>query len=561
VPGQPFSGPVPIGCPIPNTTLYVLDNGLQPVGPGETGELFVAGQGLGRGYHKQAGLTAERFVPNPFAKDPGARLYRTGDLVRRLGDGRLQFLGRLDYQVKVRGFRIELGEIMEVLSQHPSIKENVVTAAPDRDGGERLVAYLVARDEVNADVADIRAFLKLKLPDYMIPAVFITLAELPLTANGKFDLKALPSPDDAPLPQADFAQPQDLIETQLITIWERVLGVTHIGIDDNFFELGGHSLLAVRLFAQIENRFGKALPLATLFQASTVRELAAILREEGCREWSSLVAIRANGSRSPLFCIHAAGANILIYRPLANHLSEEQPVYALQALGLDGVTPPLTNVEEMAAHYIKEIRTLQPEGPYYLLGGSFGGLVAFEMAQQLDAQGQRVAMLALLDTYCPLRSLWQRLRGHWAHLTERGPSTYAADLFGAVGKRFGRRFLRQPSKSENGTLAATVLPKEMEYQDPLISTVEANIEAGRTYVPRNKIYRGRLLFFYAEDLGSAPAYEDNRLRWAEMAGGGFEIHRIPGTHITMREEPNVVMLAAIVENCLEQARRVSESNI
>jgi thioesterase domain-containing protein/acyl carrier protein len=407
-------------------------------------------------------------------------------------------------------------------------------------------------------VGNVRAFLKSKLPDYMIPAVFVTLPGLPLTSNGKINLKELPSPDDSRLPpQASFAKPQDSIETQLVTIWQKVLGVTRIGIDDNFFELGGHSLLAVRLFAQIENRFGKILPLATLFQASTVRDLANVLREEGCREWSSLVAIRATGSRPPLFCIHAAGANILIYRPLANHLSQEQPVYALQAVGLDGVTPPLTSVEEMAAHYIKEIRTRQPEGPYYLLGGSFGGLVAFEMAQQLEAQGQQIAMLALLDTYWPLLSLKQRMRGHWAHLIERGPSTYATDLLGALGKRFRRAFLRQRARSENGANAASVLP-EGEFEDPLVRTVEANLEAGRKYVPRNTTYGGPLLFCYAADLGEVPAYEDNRLGWAKIAEK-MEIHRIPGTHLTMREEPNVATLAGIIEDYLEKSRQASAS--
>ena len=559
VPADPSFGAVPIGHPIRNTALCVLDNTLHTVGPGETGELFIAGEGVARGYHGQSALTAERFVPNPFTKKAGMRLYRTGDSVRRLGDGRLEFVGRLDHQVKIRGFRIELGEVIEVLSQHALIKENIVTAAPDRDGGERLVAYLVAKDEANLDVGNVRDFLKSRVPDYMIPSVFVTLPSLPLTTNGKVDIKALPAPEDAPLvPQAGFVKPQDSIETQLCTIWQKVLGFTRIGIDDNFFELGGHSLLAVRLFAQIENRFGKVLPLATLFQASTVRELAVVLREEGCREWSPLVAIRATGSRPPLFCIHAAGANILIYRPLANHLSTDQPVYALQAVGLDGVTPPLTHVEEMATRYLKEIRALQPEGPYYLLGASFGGLVAFEMAQQLDAQGQKTAMLALLDTYCPLRSVKQRMRGHLAHLIERGPSTYAADLFGAVGRRFRRTFLRQRAEAENGAVA-TVLPTEEDFQDPLVRTVEANLEAGRTYMPRNRIYRGRLHFFYAEDLGGAPAYEDNRLRWAEIARDGFELHRMPGTHLTMREEPRVAILARIIEDCLEQGRHESAS--
>ena len=478
--------------------------------------------------------------------------------MRRLADGRLEFLGRLDHQVKIRGFRIELGEVMQALSQHPSVKENIVAAAPDASGSQRLIAYLVAEHDASIESGEFRTFLKSTLPDYMIPAVFIALPNLPLTANGKVDIKALPSPDDSRSAlRAGYAEPQDSIETQLVTIWQNVLGVTPVGVDDNFFELGGHSLLAVRLFAQIENRFGRVLPLATLFQAPTIRELAVVLREEGRRQWSSLVAIRSHGSRPPLFCIHAAGANVLIYRPLANHLDAEQPVYALQALGLDGVTPPLTRVEEMAAHYINEIRALQPEGPYYLLGGSFGGLVAFEMAQQLHAQGQRTAMLVLLDTYCPLHSLAQRLRCHWAHLIERGPSTYAANAFTAARKRFRRKFLQESPQSENGATAATVLPKQTEFDDPLVRTVQANIEAENTYVPQDKAYRGRITYFHADDLGGAPAHEDNRLRWAKMATEGIEIHHIPGTHITMREEPNVALLAKVLTECLEKAHQTS----
>jgi thioesterase domain-containing protein/acyl carrier protein len=372
------------------------------------------------------------------------------------------------------------------------------------------------------------------------------------------DLKALPPPGDArPALQSGVEKPQDSIEAQLVTIFQKVLGVAPIGVTDNFFELGGHSLLAVRLFAQIENRFGKVLPLATLFQAPTIRDLAAVLRHEGCREWSSLVAIRATGSKPPLFCIHAAGANVLIYRPLAHHLDAEQPVYALQALGLDGITRPLTRVEDMATHYLKEIRTVQPKGPYYLAGGSFGGLVAFEMAHQLQAEGEQVAMLALLDTYSPLRSVTQRVRGHWAHLVERGPATYTADALGAISRRLRRRFSAGTTKSEVTVDASTILPGKIEFQDPLVRAVEANIEAENAYAPRNKIYRGRIVLFYAEDLGGAPAYEDNRLRWAKMATEGVEVHRIPGTHITMREEPNVALLAKIMTDCLEQAQRVS----
>ena len=551
-------GPVLLGEPIANTQLYVLDEAQQLVPIGVAGELYIGGEGLARGYHGRVELTAERFVPNSYAHEAGARLYRAGDLVRRQADGRLEFLGRLDHQVKVRGFRIETGEIKQTLLQHESIKESVVTAVPDESSGsQRLIAYLVATDEASLDVGEIRMFLKSRLPDYMIPSVFITLPRLPLTPNGKVDLKALPPPGDArPALQSGVEKPQDSIEAQLVTICQKVLGVAPVGVNDNFFELGGHSLLAARLFAQIENRFGKVLPLATLFQAPTIRDLAAVLRHEGCREWSSLVAIRATGSKPPLFCIHAAGANVLIYRPLAHHLDAEQPVYALQALGLDGITRPLTRVEDMATHYLKEIRTVQPSGPYYLAGGSFGGLVAFEMAHQLQAEGEQVALLALLDTYCPLHSLTQRVRCHWAHLIERGPVTYTSDAFKAVSRRLRRRFSAGTTDAEATADVATILPGKTEFQDPLVRAVEANLEAENTYAPHNKIYRGRIAFFYAEDPGGVPAYEDNRLDWATMATDGIEVHRIPGTHITMREEPNVALLARIMSDCLEQAQRV-----
>jgi thioesterase domain-containing protein/acyl carrier protein len=545
-------GPVLLGEPIANTQLYVLDEGLQLAPIGVAGELYIGGAGLARGYHGRAALTAERFLPNPYARAAGERMYRTGDLVRRMIDGRLEFLGRLDHQVKIRGFRIETGEVQQILLQHNSIKESVVTASPDESSGsKRLIAYLVVKDRANLDIGEIRTFLKSKLPDYMIPSVFITLPALPLTSNGKVDRKALPSSNDSrPALQSGFEKPQDSIEAQLVTICQKVLGVAPVGVTDNFFDLGGHSLLAVRLFAQIENRFGKVLPLATLFQAPTMRDLAVVLRHEGCRQWSSLVAIRSTGSKPPLFCIHAAGANVLIYRPLANHLDAEQPLYALQALGLDGITAPLTRVEEMATYYLKEIRTVQPNGPYYLTGGSFGGLVAFEMAQQLQAQGEEVAMLALLDTYCPLHSLTERVRCHWAHLVERGPVTYTADALSAISKR-----LRGTTNAGVRADASTILPGQTEFQDPLVRAVEANIEAQNTYVPRDKTFRGRIIFFYAEDLGGAPAYEDNSLRWAKLATDGIEVHRIPGTHITMREEPNVAVLARIMTDCLERAQR------
>ena len=324
-------------------------------------------------------------------------MYKTGDLARYQTDGTIQFLGRIDHQVKLRGYRIELGEIETVLSRHPEVEQAVVIIREDQPGDKRLVAYVVPAEAEPTDEAtqlssNLRRLLAAKLPEYMMPSAFVMLAALPLTPNRKVDRRALPKPDESRRDlESTYLAPRDNLERQLANIWEKILDVKTVGVEDSFFELGGHSLLAVRLFAQIENRFGKRLPLAALFQAPTIEQLANVLRETAAaKSWSSLVAIQPHGSKPPLYCIHAAGANVLIYRPLSRHLGMDQPVYALQARGLDGQQQPFLHVEDMAAHYIREVRAFQPEGPYDLLGASFGGLVIFEMAHQLRAQGQQV---------------------------------------------------------------------------------------------------------------------------------------------------------------------------
>jgi aspartate racemase len=311
--------------------------------------------------------------------------------------------------------------------------------------------------------------------------------------------------------------------------------------------LGGDSLLAARLFAHIHNRFGKNLPLATLFASPTIEQLANVLREnESGTAWSSLVSIQPHGSKPPLFCIHAAGANVLIYRPMARHLGDDQPVYALQAQGLDGQQPPLRCIEEMATKYVKEIRAFQPDGPYYLLGASFGGLVAYEMAQQLLAEGQKVAFLGLLNTNCPVYSFTKRLGCHWGHLKERGLKSYSVDFMGSMKRRLSLK------ASVNGVAKADVqnlVPEQAD--DALVQTVGAILEAEQNYVPRNKSYPGKVTLFWAKD---APQdFEDNRLAWRRIAAGGCEIHVVPGTHTKMREEPHVQKLVEKLRPCLEKS--------
>lgn len=547
-------GDITIGRPIANTRTYILDPQLQPVPVGVVGELYIGGDGLARGYLYRPELTAERFVPNAFSEDPGERIYRTGDLARYLRNGNIEFLGRLDHQVKLRGFRIELGEIESVLSQQEHVQQAVVVAREDQPGNQQLVAYVIPALS-SPTSGDLRKFLQQSLPDYMVPAAFVFMDALPRTPNGKIDRRALPAPTDVSWDsQRPRIAPRDDLETQLVIIWAGILGTNGVGVRDNFFELGGHSLLAARLFAQIENRFGIHLPLATLFQSPTVEQLANVLREyQPSGSWSSLVEIQPHGSKRPLFCIHAAGANVLIYRPLSRHLGDDQPVYALQAQGLDGQKPPLRRVEEMAAHYIREMRTIQPEGPYYLLGASFGGLVIFEMAHQLLAEGEKVALMAMLNTNCPVFTRTQRLRCHIGHLQELGVRTYAKQVAKALQQRIGKPPVSTGKDASPDPQIAKLLENRADGDEALVRTLVSIIDAEENYVPTGKVYPGRITLFWA--MNSKEDFEDNRLGWRRLAALGLDVHKIPGNHTTIREEPNVRILAERLKICIKRAQK------
>ena len=551
------NGSVPIGRPISNTFVYVLDRFMNPAPIGVPGELYIGGDGLARGYLNRPDLTAERFVPNPFADD-GTRLYRTGDLARYRSNGEIEFLGRLDNQVKVRGFRIDLGEIEAALLAHPAVREAVVTTRTD-SGDKHLAAYLVPRNG-HLPTKEVRQFLNTRLPAYMVPSVFSWLEALPLSPVGKVDRRALPPPHES---QAEFkptnTAPTDELELKLTQIWQKVLHVRTIGVDENFFELGGHSLLAVKLFVEIQKAFGWNLPLATLFQAPTVRQLGRVLRDEGWQAaWSSLVPIQTAGARRPFFCMHAAGGNVLEYEHLARLLGDDQPFYGLQAQGLDGQRAPHTTIKEMAAHYIKEMREVQPEGPYLLGGRSSGGTIAFEMACQLHGAGEQVALLALFDTF---------------------PAGYFKLLPGSAG--FGQRFTRQLKKwrmhvANLGQLNAVekavytvnklqFAPAKIKHKiyrrvykfyrkfgKPLPQVLqnieEINFTAVKDYQPQ--IYSGDVTLFLATDL---TADYDSADGWRELVRGKIETHQVPGNHLDMIKEPGVRVLAEKLKEALVQA--------
>jgi len=556
---------VPIGRPITNTQVYLLDSHLQPVPIGVPGELYIGGDGLARGYLNHPDLTEEKFIPNPFPRSKGAgdsgsksakekqssnpeRLYKTGDLARYLPDGNIEFLGRLDNQVKLRGSRIELGEIESTLSRYPAVRQCAVIARIDTDSDKRLVAYIVADQQQKPTTDELRRFLKQKLPDYMVPSAFVFPDALPLTPNGKIDRRALPAPDQLKQePASTFVPPSDDLEIQLTKIWENVLGKKPISVKDNFFDVGGHSLLAVRVLAQIEKAFGKNLPLATLFQSPTIEQLANILRQKG---WSApqqtLVIIQPGGSKPPLFFFHVLGEGLKFCRPLTRHLDPEQPIYGLAAGIMDEVS--LNKIENLVAYYIKEMRIIQPEGPYLLAGIYCGGRIAYEVAQQLHAQGQKVALLALVNTLkdgkaIKIISVKERVWAHWKNLLRLGPAYLLNKRrLGKVKNRLMRIYCEFYERLG--------LPSPQACQSFTYRKKKEKGDIEWVFAPK-EVYPDRVTLFRAtENMG----FIDPDLGWSELAPGGLEIHDVPGNNFNMLEEPHVQVLAEKLRDCIDRVQ-------
>ena len=517
---------VPIGRPIANTEVYLLDEAQQPVPVGVEGELYIGGDGLARGYLGRPDLTAEKFIAHPFSAAPGARLYRTGDRARYLADGNLEFMGRVDHQVKLRGFRIELGEIEAVLLSQPGVRQVVVLLREDRPGDKRLVAYVVGQ---NLDTALLRAQLKQTLPEYMMPSAWVVLGFLPLTANGKVDRAALLPPDSSVLASgAGGSPPRDVLERHLVGIWESLFDRAWIHIDQDFLALGGHSLLALRLVGAIANTFGTRLPLDTLwFRGSTIRGIAELLRgQTGCSPWPMLMPIKPGRSKPALFCVHTIGGNLFHYFDLAKALSVAQPVMGLQARGVDGIETPRSKVADIAADCIAAMRAMQPHGPYHLAGFSSGGIVAFEMAQQLLAGGESVGLLALLDTYAP-------------GVYRRAPSGRLLDrLARAVRPYMNRMRLAHAVHRLVGATPRHGFP----------DLGSAHWWAHWGYRP--SAYPGQVDLYLAEESRSEAS--EPCLGWTRLAAGGLEIHQIPGSHGLMVKPPLVQILAESLQRRLDE---------
>jgi amino acid adenylation domain-containing protein len=530
--------PITIGHPIANTQIYILDKNKQPVPIGVVGDLYIGGHGLARNYRHRPELTAEKFIDDPFR--PGNRMYSTGDLARYLANGEVDFLGRSDFQIKIRGFRVELGEIESALVAHTAVREVVTIVREDRPGDKRLVAYLILHEGMDQpDQSALRDFVGGKLPAYMVPAAFVFLESFPKTPNRKVDRKALPEPEQTVNREdRNFVEARTKLEAILMRIWENVLNVHPISVHDNFFRIGGHSLVAVRAFAQIEKEMGLQLPLTVLFQAPTIAELAQVIQSEGwTSNWTSLVPIQAKGSRPPFFYVSPFLISVLSLSQLGHDLGEDQPLYGLQPQGMDGDHPIHQSVKEMASHYIDEMRSLKPQGPYLLGGHCAGSWVAFEMAQQLQRQGEQVELLVLVDSEPPnivppkinrLQYVASRLAYFWRD----------GRLWPAISWQWSllyQRLITYYFGQENNRRVAAVR--------------KAHADAHRVY--QSGIFEGEAVFIRSSE-SVAMKDKDWHECWSELITGELDIEVAEGTHAGLLVEPTVDALAQKIRAAIDE---------
>ena len=533
-----------VGQPFSNVSVRLYDPHQNPVPIGVTGEIWFGGAGVTRGYLHREELTQERFV-----ELEGDRFYRTGDLGRWDCDGNLEILGRNDFQIQLRGMRIEPGEIEATLRQAIGVREAVVMARTLENGELALVAYVVLDQAQNPTIAQLRQFLQAKLPYYMVPAIFMSLEAMPLTPNGKLDRRSLPAPANLGADSTEYVNPRTPLEVTIAAIWADVLRLESVSVADDFFALGGHSLLCIQLFARIEQSLGRALPPTLIFQAPTVKLLAALLRQSTQQSTHSAIVIQEGSStQPPLFCIHVLGPNCQFFRPLVAHLNSAQSVYGLAAQMADRENAPPNRITDLAAYYIKEMQRIQPHGPYYLTGMSFGGCVAFEMACQLTAQDEPVALLALLDTFGPntidTTGGTERVSAHLDRLMKLGP-IYLLKRVKAKLKRVWEKTL---------VTCSTLLQRAgypLSYELKLLIVVEENKYAATNYAPT--VYPGRILLFRAtEGIFYSQSYLEAGLGWRKLTRDGLEIYDVPGDHMQMLEEPNVQVLAEKLQASLTQ---------
>ena len=544
-------GSIPYGRPINNNFFYILNEKLQPAPIGVVGELYIGGVGVARGYANDKGKTDYAFVKDPFSDKAGGRMYRTGDLGRMLPDLNMEFIGRKDDQVKIRGYRIELGEIESVLRQCEQVSQAVVLAKADKDKKKRLVGYVVGKE--NYDRASVISFLKSKLPDYMVPTLWMEVDHIQLTANGKINKKSLPEFDAEEQIKDQYLAPRTESERLLVKIWEDVLKVGNIGITHDFFDLGGHSLLAVQIVNQIKKHTGKILPISVLFKYSNIESLNAFLNENDTEKvCKSLVPIKPSGSKTPLYFIHGVGLNVMNFAELAMSLDKEQPVFGVQALGLGGKFPPVTTISEIAKIYVTEIIEHNPDGPYALAGYSLGGFIATEMKKQFETLNKEVSVLAIIDTF----------------------ADYTDDFFIMLPKKLKRHirkwinlgfsFIQNPGKTIQKQRSIYLENKQYRYDAIKLAKESGDKEFYKLMKHIRETYYDSYRkskmepfngFVYLFRATHCLHYTDDKvyLGWRKYALQGVKEYLIPGDHRTMLLKPNVEAFARALQDVLDKA--------
>jgi len=545
---------IPYGKPIRNARYYVLDSELQPVPVGVAGELHIGGVCLADGYLNRSDLTTERFIADPF--QPGERLYKTGDLARYLPDGNVEFLGRIDHQVKVRGFRVEMGEIESALAQHPAVREAVIKPFRDDTGNVNLAAYVVRKFQVEA--AELGKHLRTGLPDYMVPAAFVFLEALPITANGKVDRAALPVPDaPAAAAAAGYVAPVSDAERALQALWEEVLNARPVSVTARFEDLGGHSLSAAQLVSRIETRLGHKVPLEALFQAPTVRDLAGMIQSKLELEGGTVVPLNEEGSQPPLFLIAGAGGHVFTFHKFARLLGPDFPAYGMKAIGVDGSETPPDRVEDIAARYVEEIVKARPRGPYVLAGYSVGGLMAFEVARRMQKRGLEVAKVIAFDTMAPgypRRLPWPvRMGIHFLNfLSHRGDRkwSYLADRFRNVRHRLltvaRLNHLDLPNTPQVGGLSEQVLKK-----------VWAALERARHRYWPSGPFDGPLVLVRSEKLEhwAATRLDDPLKGWARWTTQPVQVVSVPAGHMAIFADDNLDLLVKQMREAIRSVKK------
>jgi len=535
---------VPIGKPIGNVTVYVLNEALEAQPIGVPGELYIAGPALARGYLNRPDLTAERFIPNPFSDKAGARMYRSGDLVRYLPDGNLEFLGRIDQQVKIRGFRIELGEIESILRRQPSITDAVVTAHKTENGQQHLAAYVIGRQKEALNSKALKEKLHEVLPEYMVPDVFVPLESFPLTPNGKINYRALPAPHfDASGEVKERVLPRTPLESRLADIWKDVLGIAAVGVTDSFFDLGGHSLLAMKLLTAVEQKLNKDVNLVNFFQQPTIEHMAKLIEEEARFESGAmLITLRKGKDERPLYFVHPSGGSVHHYAELARLLDTDQAVYGIQAQGLDGKSPLHKTIEDMASAYIQTMQAKQPHGPYVLASWSLGVIIVHEMARQLANMGEETALLMQFD---------------------QGPAVHhdspkdTAEMLTTMFKRYFKvdtEYLRTLKEDDQYKFVIKkakkhrAIPRFVRLADfkRYIIVNETQIQAWLDY--EAKPYPGEMVLFRSQENADNPQAD---LGWSSLVKD-VTIVDVPGDHISMLLQPHVETLAQKISDLLKK---------